>query len=84
MTQKKDNRLPILDEKARCVCGAETYDPKKRPYGAVGLIRYHRASTAMMVDTLWAVPAAGGWVRVDGHRLTHWHTGWGRRSNMAR
>lgn len=21
MTQKKDNRLPILDEKARCVCG---------------------------------------------------------------
>nr|DAI60633.1 MAG TPA: hypothetical protein [Caudoviricetes sp.] len=37
-----------------------------------------------MVGTLWAVPAAGGWVRVDGHRLTHWRTGWGRRSNMAR
>lgn len=36
MTQKKDNRLPILDEKARCVCGAETYDPEKRPHGAVG------------------------------------------------
>lgn len=61
MTQKKDNRLPILDENARCVCGAETYDPEKRPHGAVG-----------------------GWVRVDGHRLMHWHTGWGRRSNMAR
>lgn len=43
MTQKKDNRLPILDEKARCVCGAETYDPEKRPHGAVGLIRYRKS-----------------------------------------
>lgn len=43
MTQKKDNRLPILDEKARCICGAETYDPEKHPHGAVGLIRYRKS-----------------------------------------
>ena len=36
MTQKKDNRLPILAEKARC-------DPEKRPHGAGGLIRYRKS-----------------------------------------
>ena len=84
MTQKKDNRLPILDEKARCVCGAETYDPEKRPHGAVGLIRYRKSKYGNDGGYSVGCTRCGRWVRVDGHRLTHWHIGWGRRSNMAR
>lgn len=84
MTQKKDNRLPILDEKARCVCGAETYDPEKRPHGAVGLIRYRKSKYGNDGGYSVGCTRCGRRVRVAGHRLTHWHTGWGRRSNMAR
>lgn len=43
MTQKKDNRLPFLDEQARCACGAMPYDPEKHPHGTVGLIRYRKS-----------------------------------------
>ena len=43
MTRKNNDRLPCLEEKAGCICGAETYDPEKRPHGAVGLIRYRKS-----------------------------------------
>ena len=66
MTQKKDNRLPILDEKARCVCGAETYDPEKRPHGAVGLIRYRKSKYGNDGGRL----GARGRTQVDA--LAHW------------
>lgn len=43
---KKETTLSSLGKEARCLCGAETYDPEKRPHGAVGLIRYRKTKHA--------------------------------------